>query len=512
MLFNSIEFLFVFLPVVIAGFLLLSRLASRTPVIVWLTFSSLFFYGWWNPVYLLLIAASMGANYGLGRWLASGTGNGRLPLGLGLAFNLGLLGYFKYFNFFVDNANLALGTSIHFETIVLPLAISFYTFQQITYLVDTRKGLTEEHGFLEYALFVTFFPQLIAGPIVHHSEMLAQFRTVGSSRDVARNLAVGTSIVAVGLFKKAVVADGFAVFSDAAFGSAAAGQTLHAADALVGIFAYAFQLYFDFSGYSDMAIGLGCLFGIKLPVNFFSPYRAQNIGDFWRTWNATLSRFLRDYVYSPLGGFVCSPNRQRFNLFATMFLGGVWHGAGWTFIVYGILHGSYVVIHQLWRVHVSGPLGLVVDSRYKAVSQAFTFLVVVFTLVFFRAETLGGAFALLGALAGGGGAALSSAYASAVSEAPFVVALGALPGAPSSGLVAIGALGMALFVCWFLPNTLQIFQSEDVFAKLPPRAIRPTLVSLRWRANLGWSLAIALLLVASFLTLSEVSPFLYFQF
>ena len=512
MLFNSIEFLFLFLPTVLAVFLLLQRAHRNRLAIAWLTLSSLFFYAWWNPVYLLLILTSMGANYHLGRQMPRRSDRAaQWLLVAGVCFNLGLLAYFKYFNFFISSINTAIGGDLHFEAVVLPLAISFFTFQQITYLVDCRKGLTTSHSLLDYSLFVAFFPQLIAGPIVHHGEMLAQFRQLQQSRAIARNLAVGGSILAIGLFKKVVIADSFAQFATPVYTLVAGGEVLNSVDIVAGVFAYAFQLYFDFSGYSDMAIGLACLFGIKLPVNFFSPYRARNIGDFWRMWHATLSRFLRDYVYTPLGGFVCSPNRQRFNLFTTMFLGGVWHGAGWTFIVYGLLHGSFVVIHQLWRVRVSGPLGWVTNPGYQAVAQMFTFLVVVFSLVFFRADSLATATAVLGQLGNLDGAGLSNLYQQQLRDTNLMEVALALPLPLDATGTVFGLLFTALLVCWFLPSTHQLFEAQRV-ALGNPRVGRPPRIVLRWAPDWRWASITALLLIASFLNLTEVSEFLYFQF
>ena len=511
MLFNSIEFLFFFLPLVFLGFLLLRRLGDNRVLIAWLTLSSLFFYGWWNPVYLLLIGLSAGVNYNLGRHLAGRKGAGDVWLGLGVLFNLGLLAYFKYANFFIDNIRLVLDLGFNFEHIILPLAISFYTFQQITYLVDTSKGLTEPHGFLEYSLFVSFFPQLIAGPIVHHSDMLAQFQRLDKLESSYRNIAIAGSIIAIGLFKKVVVADSFALFSTPIFTLAASGAPLYTMDALGGIFSYAFQLYFDFSGYSDMAIGLACLFGIKLPVNFFSPFRAQNISDFWRMWHATLSRFLRDYVYTPLGGFVCSPRRQRFNLFATMFVGGVWHGAGWTFVAYGLLHGIYVVVHQLWRVRVSGPREWLGNRYYRAMAQGFTFLVVVFTLVFFRSSSLASALQLFASLGQFEGYGFSADYLAQLHRTNLFKLVQVLLVDVQAVYLVYGMLLLALAACWLLPSTHQLFESQDV-AIARPRAGRRAVLAFEWRPSGAWAVFIAVLTVMSLLNLTQVSEFLYFQF
>lgn len=509
MLFNSIEFLFFFLPAALLGFHALRRLGNREILIVWLVACSLFFYAWWNPIYLLLLALSAAVNYNLGRILAGSGGRGWLVLGI--LFNLGLLAYFKYANFFLDNIRFLFDPSFNFERIILPLAISFYTFQQITYLVDTRGGLTEPHGFLEYSLFVSFFPQLISGPIVHHGEMLEQFNSLDRPRDYSRQFAIGYSILIIGLFKKVVIADTLAQFSTPVFDLAAAGAALHTVDVVAATFAYAFQLYFDFSGYSDMAVGLATLFGIKLPVNFFSPYRARNISEFWRTWHATLSRFLRDYVYSPLGGFFCSPNRQRFNLFTTMFAGGVWHGAGWTFAVYGLCHGVYAVVHQLWRIKVSGPLGLVGKTWYKAAAQLTTFLTVVFTLVFFRSDSVGTALHMFRRLFHWSESGFINTYLAAIKRTDTFRMGELLTDRFDAVAMVYASLALALLICWLAPNTYQLFQSQGVTLETTA-AGRPAVRGLQWRPSTAWSLFIGLLTALSLLNLSYVSEFLYFQF
>ena len=306
MLFNSYVFIFVFLPVTVTGFYWLLRLGYHDAALAWLVLASLFFYGWWNPVYLLLLLGSLGFNHlmslAIRRHQASHYATALLVMGV--VANLGLLGYFKYANFFVASINTAGGYDFNLEHIVLPLAISFFTFQQITFLVDTARNKTGHGGLLEYALFVTFFPQLIAGPIVHHREMMPQFLARARLGFKWDNLTVGLSIFAIGLFKKVVIADGISVYSTPVFDAAANEATLTLVEAWFGAIAYGFQIYFDFSGYSDMAIGIARLFGIRLPLNFHSPYKADSVIEFWRRWHMTLSRFLRDYVYFTLGGVI----------------------------------------------------------------------------------------------------------------------------------------------------------------------------------------------------------------
>jgi len=353
MLFNSYQFIFLFLPVTLLVFFLIGNKGHHRIALSWLVGASLFFYAWWNPAYLGLLLFSLLFNYACGVALSNKSeqaqNSNRLLLFAGVAINLLLLGYYKYANFFIDNINAFSESNWHLNTIILPLAISFFTFQQVAYLVDAYRGETKEYNFLHYALFVTFFPQLIAGPIVHHKEMLPQFAKEETYRLNKQHLAIGLTIFIIGLFKKVVIADTFAGYATPIFLGAESGETLTFFQAWEGAIAYTLQLYFDFSGYSDMAIGLARMFGIKLPLNFNAPYQACNIIDFWRRWHITLSRFLRDYLYFSLGGNRKGEFRRYINLFLTMLLGGLWHGAGWTYIAWGGLHGSYLVINHIWQ-------------------------------------------------------------------------------------------------------------------------------------------------------------------
>ena len=324
MLFNSYEFLFLFLPLSVAGFFLVGSRGHHRLAVAWLAGASLFFYGWWNPAYVWLILASIGVNYTLGLGLGSRPSQGgllrRFLLTLGITFNLGLLGYYKYSNFFVDTACSLMGGTSHLAAITLPLAISFFTFQQIAFLVDTYKGHARVYDLLHYCLFVTFFPQLIAGPIVHHREMMPQFMRRSFLRLNSEHVAIGLTLFCMGLFKKVVLADGVAAYATPIFHAAEQGVSLSFFDAWAGALAYTFQLYFDFSGYCDMALGIARVFGIRLPLNFNSPYKARNMIEFWRRWHMTLSRFLRDYLYIPLGGNRHGRVRRYVNLMLTMLL------------------------------------------------------------------------------------------------------------------------------------------------------------------------------------------------
>lgn len=407
MLFHSTEFLFYFLPITWLIFLGLVKAGRFKAVIAWLTIASLFFYAWWEWKYLVLIVSSILVNYQVGRLVCPKTS--RLSqrwrlwiLALGITLNVAALAYFKYANFFVDNLNLVFHTAFNLQRIILPLAISFFTFQQIAYIVDAYRGDTHGYTFLEYSFFVSFFPQLIAGPIVHHHEVLPQVEREKWKPIRIENLQVGVTIFVIGLFKKMVLADGSAEYASPIFDHMAGGGALSITDAWIGALAYSFQLYFDFSGYSDMATGLARCFGITLPINFASPYRAVDIVDFWRRWHITLSRFLRDYVYIPLGGNRRGIVLRYSNLMITMLIGGLWHGAGWTFVVWGGLHGLYLVANHAWRAATRGLFSLApaLDKCLKPAAWIVTFLAVVVSWVFFRSADFHTAIRFLSTMAG----------------------------------------------------------------------------------------------------------------
>ena len=493
MLFNSFEFIFLFLPVTLAVFFLLGRHNLQTMALTWLVGASLFYYGWWNPAYLGLIVGSMLFNYAVGVALSRGHGQRGALLGFGVAANLGLLGYYKYTNFFLANFNQLTGATIEVGTILLPLGISFFTFQQIAYLVDAHRGETREHNFLHYCLFVAFFPQLIAGPIVHHRDVLPQFAQRGTFVLQHENIAVGLSIFIIGLFKKVVIADGLARFGTPIFAAAADGTILTPAEAWIGALAYSFQLYFDFSGYSDMAIGLARLFGIKLPLNFHSPYKATSIIEFWRRWHMTLSRFLRDYLYVPLGGNRRGTPRRYLNLFVTMVLGGLWHGAAWTFVAWGALHGLYLLVNHAWR-GLLARLSLETLARrrpYALVAGAVTFVAVVVGWVFFRAADTTVAFAMLESMAGVHGLDLRSAFVHELVHRD----------------TALKWVAGAALLAWLGPNTQQLFVGHAPSFEPVHGAGR-----LRWAPVARWALAVNLLVLVALYHMNRVSEFLYFQF
>lgn len=408
MLFNSYGFIFLFLPVVLIGFFQLARIDHRFAA-AWLALSSLFFYGYWNPAYIGLLLGSIVANYSFGSWIARAgarqeAGGRKRLLIVAIAANLALLAYYKYANFFLGNINSAAGTDISLGEIILPLGISFFTFTQIAFLVDTYQGKVKEYNFIHYVLFVTYFPHLIAGPVLHHREMMPQFAYPATYCFNYENMAVGLSIFFIGLFKKVVIADGVSQYVGPVFGAPATGVELTFVEAWGGAICYTLQLYFDFSGYSDMAIGLSRMFGVALPLNFHSPYKSVNIIEFWRRWHMTLSRFLRDYLYIPLGGNRKGTLRRHMNLVATMLLGGLWHGAGWTFVIWGGLHGLYLVINHAWHA-VRRKLGQdpeqPLSRPVRLASVLLTFLLVTLAWVFFRADTLEHARAIVYAMVGG---------------------------------------------------------------------------------------------------------------
>jgi len=395
MLFNSYEFIFIFLPITFFIYFYLNHKRLTEASKGFLVFSSLFFYSWWNIAYLPLILVSMLFNYVVGTHLSH---QKPIPKGysyrglliVGVIFNLSLLGYFKYSDFFLENINGLFSSDIPLLHLALPLAISFYTFQQIAYLVDSYRGETREYDFLNYALFVTFFPQLIAGPIVHHSQMMPQFAKVQNKVKNYRNIALGLFIFSMGLFKKVAIADSFAIWATQGFDMA---TKLNMVEGWITSLSYTFQLYFDFSGYTDMAIGVALLFNISLPKNFNSPYKATSIQDFWRRWHITLSGFLREYIYIPLGGNRKGEVHTYLNLFITFLLGGIWHGAGWTFVFWGMLHGVGLMIHRGWQR---------VGFRLPTIVAWFiTFNFINIAWVFFRAKEWSDAIKVLSGMFGG---------------------------------------------------------------------------------------------------------------
>jgi alginate O-acetyltransferase complex protein AlgI len=391
MLFNSLEFIFCFLPITIFVYSVL-RVSNRQLLAkLFMAASSIFFYGWWNVRYVPLVLGSVLANYLISLYFKRSGRSAKFALVFGITFNLSLLIYFKYYNFFMENVAHLLDLKFMFAHIALPLAISFFTFQQIAYLVESYKDRKPADSFLDYSLFVLFFPHLIAGPITNHKEMLPQFKEAGHGVLDPRFVSIGVAVFLMGLAKKVLVADTVSSFADQVFNAADAGHSVSVVAAWIGALAYTFQLYFDFAGYSDMALGLGLLFGIRLPVNFASPYKSTSIIEFWSRWHISLSRFLRNYLYIPLGGNRHGKFRRYLNLFLTMSIGGLWHGAGWNFMCWGALHGVYLMINHAWQ-HV---FGMRRGKMAGLLGWMATFGGVVFAWVLFRATTWSGAHAII---------------------------------------------------------------------------------------------------------------------
>ncbi len=502
MLFNSSEFIFLFLPIALIVFFQLGGRGYHQIAIAWLVGVSFFFYGWWEASYLKLLVSSILFNYctgvALSRCYTIKHLNKKRLLAIGIIFNLVLLGYFKYANFFVSSINDSFGTNFNLHTIILPLAISFFTFNQIAYLVDAYRGDAKEYNFLNYCLFISFFPHLIAGPIVHHKEMIPQFNQNSIYRFNAENMAVGLTIFSLGISKKLFFADCLAPPATQVFDAASHGISLTFFEAWIGAIAYSLQLYFDFSGYSDMAIGAARMFGIKFPLNFNSPYKAENIIDFWRRWHMTLSRFLRDYLYIPLGGNRKGKLRRYLNLMITMLLGGLWHGAGWTFAFWGGLHGIYLVINHQWD-SFRQTLGHD-PSKSSWWSQGLgyltTFIAIVVAWVFFRAENMAAALAVLKGMIGANG--ISSPFSSFITTTKVVILI------------------LLLLIAWLTPNTQQWMAQYNpaidvVKNSFPAKRLWKR---LQWQPTtaLGVIFGVLIFVATKTLLAAPTSEFLYFNF
>jgi alginate O-acetyltransferase complex protein AlgI len=499
MLFNSYPFILVLLPAVLAG-VYLSRGMGRRWIELLLLIASLFFYAWWDARYLPLLLGSVAVNYAAALLIEKK--KSRLLLAAIIAFNLGLLGYYKYLGFFIAAASNAMRWEpwdVSLLALVLSLGISFFTFHQIGYQIDRFRGQAGKHDFLDYALFVSFFPQLIAGPIVRQSEFLPQLKGF-VERLGARNILIGLTIFSIGLFKKVIFADSLALYATPIFDTAAKGVALDGRTAWLGTLAYTFQIYFDFSGYSDMAIGLARMVGINLPINFNAPYRSTSITEFWRRWHITLGRFLRDYLYFPLGGSRVPPLRHLANLMAVMLLCGLWHGAAWTFLVWGGLHGLALSAHRLWlRLFPSekAPRRL----WWRCSAWVLTFIFVVVTWVFFRANSLTTAMSMLQSMA-------SPSTFTAATEVPNL-------GGENFAGARFGWIAVLLAILWALvvPTTQELMRRVMRADMYRPYIDRVTArLQPRWRLTPVWVVGSATVFAVAFLGLSRVSEFIYYNF
>lgn len=523
MLFNSYEFIFGFLPVVVIVFFALGR-ASRVWALRWLIATSLFFYGWWRPLNVLIIAPSVLINFVLARLLRrlcqqENRSAAQAVLLFGIAFNVAFLGYFKYSNFVVSVINDAFGTQLFLARIILPLGISFITFQKIAFLIDVHAGRVEAFTLEDYCLFVLFFPQLIAGPIVHYREMMPQFHRL-SCRFNKDNTSVGLTLFAFGLFKKIFLADSLAKFVTPMYEGAASSSSIAFLPAWIAAIGFALQIYFDFSGYTDMALGIARMFGVRLPPNFNSPLRASSIIDFWLRWHMTLTRFLTAYIYNPLALWLTRRRAVRgrsgfagrnkgigafiellmFPTLLTMLVSGIWHGAGYTFVVWGALHGLFLTVNHAWRL--SG-LKLWRDkSRYEQFMQptgfVVTFACVAASMVIFRSVNLRTATHLLEGMIGLHGIGLSG-----------------LRGSFAIGLKNVALwLGAAAFIALQCPNSLQVLSRYEPALGWKPSVHEGANLQTRilWRPSLAWAIAVSIIVAVGILNLGGRSEFLYWQF
>ena len=519
MLFHSPEFILLFLPLAVIGYHAVRHFGGVRASLGLLILASLVFYGWWDPRFIGLLLGSAAINFILGRNLSARHRQGQATkplLVLGIVINLGLLGFFKYADFFIGNINVATGLDVTTLQIALPLAISFFTFQQIAFLVDAHSGAAEDPDLLSYLLFVTFFPQLIAGPIVHHKEMMPQFAQTTRETRIWDDVAIGLTIFSIGLFKKTVIADRMGFWSDRVFDTAALGAPVPLIEAWSGAMAFTFQIYFDFSGYTDMAIGLALMFAIRLPVNFASPYKAVSIIDFWRRWHMTLSRFLRDYLYVPLGGSRHGRSRRYTNLMIVMLLGGLWHGPAWTFVLWGALHGGYLIINHAWR-RIRGEHSSTIMSRWAG--RGLTLLAVIIAWAMFRATSLDTAQTIYAGMLGLNGIVLPTHYFNAIGPVgPVLADAGVVFGQTPNfgGGVQLLWYVVVLAAVWFLPNTQTLLRKFQpvISSTVIHTTSKLEILFSRWRPNLAMGAAVGIGATILILRQMQGTPgeFIYFQF
>jgi alginate O-acetyltransferase complex protein AlgI len=474
---------------------------------------SLIFYSWWNYLFILLIIGSIVSNYIIGECIiycnkkANNKSNRFLVIGIFL--NLIVLAYFKYFNFFIDNVNYLFSTDITAAKIILPIGISFYTFTQIAYLVDIYKEkVSKNYHFSTYFLFVVYFPHLIAGPILNHKEMMPQIENQNIISFNSKNFILGFSVFAIALFKKVVIADYFSSIVVPVFSASSGGNVLTFFDSWISAISYTIQIYFDFSGYSEMAIGMSLMLNIFIPANFFSPYKSNSIEEFWHRWHISLSRFLRDYLYIPLGGNRKGAFRQKINLMLTMLIGGFWHGASWTFLIWGSIHGLFLMVNHSFK-------GKQFFKSYFA-KWALTFFVVVNLWVVFRAESLMSAFSIYKSMYNifdiGLPVRLSNIYP--INSVPYFNFNGIFRYISLDYKMFVLFITLALFIAFLMPNLYQLFSPHkialityrDNVSALNKQSI------IRWKSSLYWALFIGFIFALSFLSVGSATEFLYFQF
>lgn len=504
MLFQSAQFLFVFLPLMLIAYYGAFRFFGVNAAVIVMVVGSLIFYGQHHYPDLAVLLVSITFNFVLGERIKRT--RSAVALAFGIVVNLLTLAWFKYAGMLFDTVVPGLSSAL-LPDIVLPLAVSFFTFQQIAYLCDIQSGKSPKYSFIKYTYFVTFFPHLIAGPILHHAQILPQAAQLSlGRRRVLIDLAVGSALLCIGLAKKTGIADGIAPFADRVFLEAGPGVAPPMIDCWIGAFAYALQIYFDFSGYSDMALGLGRMFGIRLPMNFYSPYRATSIIEFWRRWHMTLSRFLRDYLYVPLGGNRHGTTRRYANLMIVMLLGGLWHGADWAFMLWGGLHGSYLIINHFWR-HLWGERSGGLPGRLTG--WGLTMMAVVWAWVPFRAADIDTTLSMYRAMAGLDGLRLGESKILVLGQGMRLLHnIGLDLTSANVALTAQAWLVVGTAVALLAPNAYQVLAAYRPALTAFPEGPR----GLRWR--LAWPLGAVLAMAAAlaFFSQSRSIEFLYFQF
>lgn len=522
MLFNSVVFLFAFLPIVYLIGLVLSKVLPSA-LVFWLGAASLAFYMWWSVHDTIVLGVSILGNYAIGSYILSEQRSTQrfLAVAAGIAVNLSVLGYYKYAGFFCQNIGTLINTQLPAVALALPLGISFFTFTQIAFLVDCQKNKVSHNNFFDYFLFVSYFPHLIAGPIIHHNKIIPQFAQMHKKFGCGKYFSVGLTIFIIGLFKKVILADSIAPYADRVFDQVGP-HAITFFEAWGGALAYTLQIYLDFSAYSDMAIGISYMLGVRLPLNFYSPYKARNIIDFWRRWHISLSCFLRDYLYIPLGGNRLGRVRRHANLMITMLLGGLWHGANWTFVVWGGLHGLFLVVNHMFQ---SGVKGTVVERALltragHACSIAFTFFLVVVAWVYFRAADMAAANGVIQGMFGFNGFQVPDRWMSHFGNLSAIlgsVGIETVPMDTYFGTKAQLAWTAALIAgVFWLPNTFDIMHRYAP-ATLDEHAPQRTVVArewTEWRPNIAWLSIIGALGIAALWALffSSESKFIYFNF
>lgn len=509
-----------FLPITYCVFVALVSRNRQRSALAWLIFSSLVFYAYWNPFFIIPLLISMAVNFAAGDYIADTNRQihkRRNALIFSSTANLLTIFHFKYYNFIATNLSSLFDVNIPAHEKFLPLAISFYTFTQIAYLVDCYRNGENERDPLRYGFFVLFFPHLIAGPIVHYREIIPQVKDGFVRPAWGTHTLVALFVFSVGLFKKLIIADTLSTDVDAAFYNLSTGVNLTFGEAWMSTLGYSLQIYFDFSGYSDMAIGLSLLFGVRLPINFFSPYKAVNIIEFWRRWHITLSRFLRDYLYIPLGGNRRGAFRRHINIMATMLLGGLWHGAGWPFVLWGAVHGLYLVLNHGW-IGLRKRIGFISNGGLLgiAVARTLTFTAIVLAWGIFRSDSLDSAVRLLRSLLLFNGLSLPRFLA------PHLEHLGGgflrFDGAFNNGVISYH-LTMTIFIIGgilivnFLPNPYELLTDHPPTCDRAPKTIRNgRTVQLAWRPSVAWAVWCSLMFAVAVPAMSTVKQFIYFQF